>query len=425
MKKITTLGILLVAIFFTGAISAKAQDLNALLEAVEKIEANLKTLNKQVEALQSQQVVNQQTADLADLVAEMELLRNELHFLKRQKAAKTGLKLASTNNEEAMRIAFGQDQTAPEDNFTSELEITGFVDVVGTLQSSEDDKLNYSLGQAELDLGKALSERAGIAMAIAYNADDGLFELGAFELGINLHSSETGIQSLDITVGQFDVPFGIDFHEYASIDNKLVSGPQVCHYTHEGWNDVGFQIGFESSLANMVSFFVNGFESSAEVIDVAQTLATGSIVMEEIDTSPAQAFGTRVGFTPINHLELGGSFATGLNADNENEMLLIGADLQFGISSFEFKGEYIHHSVNRSIAEEKNQGYYVQSLYNFGPAYAVSRYGSFKPFEAEWVSQFSIGAGYGLMEGIELRWETLINENSDHNANMIQIVAGF
>jgi len=470
MKRFMLVGCVLVGLVLASAPAAPAQDFNQLLKAVEKIELNLKELVEQEAQARSQELAKlrlemkaistgqtgqdyqtdldklaqaieslrlqvqalqtippastEQDADLVSLTSEVAMLRTELSDLRDRARDKNSLQLASTGDE-ALAYAFGHDAPA-EDEAPEGLQISGFFDVVGAQQSSADDKVNYGLGQAEVDLEREISDRASIAVAIAYNTDDALFELGAAELAINLYNSEESFMaSIDITAGQFDVPFGIDFHEYASIDNKLISGPSVVHYTHEGWNDVGFQFSLEASFANMVAFFVNGFESSAEVLDEVATLATGVDTYEEVDTSPAQAFGARIGFTPINHLEFGGSFATGINADSKNEMILAGADLQYGFSNFEIKGEYIYHSLNRSVAKENNSGYYLQGLYDFGTVYAISRYGSFKPYESDWVGEFSIGVGYEVTHGVELRWESLVNEHSDHNANMIQLVAGF
>lgn len=164
MKRITTLGILLIAVILGGVASASAQDFNALLEAVEKIESNLKQLveqeaeartqemaklrlelmavkgqasagdqspqlaelaqavkllSEQVKALQSQErsVASGQTDEIAGLIAEMELLRNELQSLKTHGGSETGPKLASTNNEAAMQIAFGEGAPEAETSF--------------------------------------------------------------------------------------------------------------------------------------------------------------------------------------------------------------------------------------------------------------------------------------------------------------------
>ena len=122
----------------------------------------------------------------------------------------------------------------------------------------------------------------------------------------------------------------------------------------------------------------------------------------------------------------GGSFAIGFNESGKDEITLLGADLQYSFFHFELKGEYIYHSSNRSISKENNQGYYFQAIYGLlERAFLVSRYGSFKPYEVDWVGQLSLGAGYAIVEGVEVRFETVLNEDTNNNTNILQLVAGF
>jgi hypothetical protein len=271
----------------------------------------------------------------------------------------------------------------------------------------------------------ALSDRAEVEVAVAYNADDGLFELGCAILNLNMYEGEQFVSSVGISAGQFDVPFGVDLGYYPSPDRKLVTGPMAVAYTHDGWNDLGFTFNMETTAGNLVVFGVNGFESSAEVLDEVASLAAGEDVFEEIDTSPSNAIGARLGITPMADLEVGVSFANGWNMSNRPEMSLLGADLQYSVFNFDFKGEYISHTVNRSIAKETNNGYYFQSTYNFSRAFLVARYGSFQADGEDWINQGTFGAGYVIVDGVEARFETLFNSHSDENVNTLQMVASF
>ncbi len=257
----------------------------------------------------------------------------------------------------AVALCFGFGVSA----ISEDLEISGFFDVVGNYQSSADDKTSFGLGQAELDIAKELSENISIMTAIAYNNDDGVFELGAAIIDIHLFGSKGEhqgsvfcVKHSGIVVGKFDVPFGIDYNVYASIDRKLVSPPQVCGNTHEGWNDFGVQFTMNWQYYNFVVYGVNGIESSYEISDAAHAMALGISIGDEVNTTPANTFGTRVGLTPAQDLEVGGSVAFGLNQSNKSEMMMFGGDLQYAIADFRFKGEYIQHSLNRSIVQSFN-----------------------------------------------------------------------
>ena len=161
------------------------------------------------------------------------------------------------------------------------------------------------------------------------------------------------------------------------------------------------------------------------VSDAAQALSLSLSIGDEINTTPANAFGTRAGLTPIQDLEIGGSFAFGLNQSGKSEMMMFGGDLQYRLADFSLKGEYIQHSLNRSIEEESNQGYYVQALYNFNKLFLTGRYGAFQPDGADWVDRYTIGAGYAIADAVELRFETTVNNNSINNTNILQLVGGF
>ena len=106
-------------------------------------------------------------------------------------------------------------------------------------------------------------------------------------------------------------------------------------------------------------------------------------------------------------------------------MMLVGADLQLSVQNIDIKGEYISHSLNRSLAEETNQGYYFQATYNFERTFLVGRYGAIEPEGMDWYKRYTLGAGYGVTDGVELRFESTINDNSGDNTNILQLVAGF
>jgi hypothetical protein len=473
----------MVIVCLTGT-TIMGQDFSQLLEAVDKVEANLA---KQLDAEKSER-----TSQIAEIKTEM----RKLHDLLKQRSSATAApdgtsvafeemlkssqetaahhqallsqlqefdqKLMSLFEEQNIRLSdmeakyastepgsepvaskemvaelrgmideikISMSESEGEEDALSSLEISGFFDAVSSYQSSQDDKVDFAMNQAEIDIESAISERASAAMAVAYNGESGNFELAVAELGLNLYASEeSAISTVDVGLGQFDIPFGIDFHEYASPDRKLITGPVAVDHTHEGWNDFGFYLSAESSPANFVAYLVNGFESSAEMLSLVLNEETNEEeeAVVEIETTPAYAFGTRIGFTQFSGFELGTSFALGMNESGKSEMLLWGADLQYALSDFEFKGEFVYHSRNRSVEEENNRGYYAQASYGgLGDFTLVGRYGSFKANGGDWAGQTSLGAGYSLFDGVEIRFEMLFDSDSENNLQLLQFVAGF
>jgi hypothetical protein len=124
----------------------------------------------------------------------------------------------------------------------STLQISGFGDLLATFQD-ENRGETFNIGQAEIDLESELIDKFSMVLAIAYDEDS--FTIGVFTVDYNIWQADEfspfilGIENITIGGGRFDVPFGIDYHVYPSIDRKLVSSPLVVEYTHNSWNDVG------------------------------------------------------------------------------------------------------------------------------------------------------------------------------------------
>lgn len=401
--------VILLMVTFAFSSSLFADEIDDLTKALDKLEQQMKKLKekKSEEAEKSETIIYKEVKD---------------------KNAPAKEDKPSKATPEKMDLHYAEEET--ESPFG--LEISGFFDVVNTYDRTEGDNTNFGLGQAEIDLANQLADNVAVEIAVAYIPEDGVFEVGAAIIDIDLFSSEGArhvrssiIDHSSVIVGQFDVPFGLDYFDYASVDRKLISAPLVVDFTHGQWNDFGVQFVMDSKYGNFVAYFVNGFEASAEVIDQVATLATGIDVYEDVNTTPANAFGTRVGFKLLSQLEIGSSFAVGLNKSDKSEMSLWGADMQLNFDFISFKGEYINHSLNRSVAKEDNKGYYFQTIGTINNFFITGRYGSFKPDGADWIGQFSIGGGYAIAENVEIRLESLFNENSDLNQTVFQMVTGF
>ena len=251
-------------------------------------------------------------------------------------------------------VAYAQEDT---ESPWEGLEISGFFDVVSNYDAAALNNSDFSLGQAEVDLEKSVADGVDAAIAIAYDNESAIFGLGAATVDLHLFGREgshfwksRGIEHSGIIAGQFDVPFGIDWEVYPSIDRKLISAPLVVENTHGGWNDFGFQFYLASGYFNFVGYAVNGFESMATIQTL--NLSTGLWEEEEIDTTPDDAYGGRFGLKPAPFAEFGTSFAVGLNKSRKQEMSIWGVDAEFDMGNALFKGEYIYHEKNKAVALE-------------------------------------------------------------------------
>ena len=215
--------------------------------------------------------------------------------------------------------------------------------------------------------------------------------------------------------GQYDVPFGIDWKVYPSIDRKLVSVPLVVENTHNGWNDLGGYLFAEDDWGNLSAFVANGFCFEGE-----------DCFGDELETENKFSVGGRLGLTPFEQLEIGGSYASIEGQAGSHYMDLIGGDIQFAIGDLEMKAEYIAHRFHL-VGNEKftNDGFYWQGLYNVKQWYVVGRYGEFLPDGSRTdISRFSSGIGCSVNQALQLRIEYQIN-NASENGMMFQAAVSF
>jgi hypothetical protein len=303
----------------------------------------------------------------------------------------------------------------------SVLKITGFGDFVATIQQQNIGN-TFAIGQVEIDLESDLTDRTALTLCFAY--DEGTFAIGAFtldyaawELKEDQSSPFAGITSFTVGGGKYDVPFGIDWHVYPSIDRKLVSVPLVVENTHNCWNDYGGYASVEARWCNATVFGANGF-------CYEETDHAGEVLRTENEF----ALGGRLGITPHEIIEIGGSYASVLGQEESLNMELVGVDLQFHLGNLSVKGEYIVHGFKNNDGEDyTNDGYYLQGLYNIGPWFVVMREGQFYPEKQERanISQFIGGIGCSLGGQVELRFEYQVNSNGIDNVASLQVVMGF
>ena len=301
---------------------------------------------------------------------------------------------------------------------SAQVEWSGFFDILYT-DSQEKGDGTFGYGQFEVDLAVSPSECISAEGALAYNADEGFFELGAGFLDFHLFGSEEGhrvrggaFTHSGLIVGQFDVPFGIDYRVIPSIDRKLVTPPLVNQMTIDSWNDWGIQLYGATDRANVVLFGVNG-------------------------SAGGQAIGGRIGVTPTEQIEVGGSYAFDMNGDGEVASTVLGIDLGASWNALSVKGEYTMAEDDKTEdASWKHAGFYVQGTYDFEeatgrPAFVVLRYGTWSPDDdaAEDLDRLTAGLGYRIVEGVEVRCELQKNggENDEVNDDVIalQVVVGY
>ncbi|MBW2647793.1 MAG: hypothetical protein JRE23_16805 [Deltaproteobacteria bacterium] len=313
----------------------------------------------------------------------------------------------------------------------SSLEVTGFADFYHLFEGNHN---SSNFGQIEFDFEMGLQKSVSAAAAIVFDPDDGLFKSGAFEIDFCLIGEEDssfyqkeGIGAMGFVLGQFDVPFGIDYLVYPSIDRWMVTRPIVVGEIHDCWNDYGLKVYLETEFVNGMLYTTNcqkfAYEDTALVVAVGDTI---SYCMQS-----KRSIGGRIGITPYEMIEIGGSFAGFLNAANETAMTVFGVDLQFNYKGLRIKGEYIskENCVELEQCRFTQDGYYIQGLYDFGKVFAFGRYGLYSSGEdnADDLKRVCLGGGCKIVECCRacLEYQTWLDNHEASDALYLQTVIGF
>ncbi len=377
------------------------------------VEKNINHIDNPSNPLESNNIPNRLL--IVQKLNEIDAILKSIDSLKNEIIIANGLKSENQHNYK--------------DELLNNFEIAGFFDLrhVRNLNDNTNGGLNF--GQFEIGISKSVSKLISLESAIAYNSEEGKFELGAGFIDFSIYNSgaEAKIQSgfwknAGFMIGQFDMPFGIDYKCIAAPDRKLVTPPLANEKTINCMNNFGAAIYGETEFFDFTFWGSNGLLNNGF------------------------ALGGRFGFKPLTTLELGTSYLTDLVSLNFAATKTFGADFRYEFNSLEFKCEYIaaHGIFEGEISSnglgEKHNGYYLQitneleSLLNL-PFYICLRYGSwnagFVDDEAEFknkINRITSGIGYRIIDGLEIRSELHSEKELNAkrtNALSLQIVASF
>lgn len=325
----------------------------------------------------------------------------------------------------------------------NELHFFGFADVLHTQVQNNPEQSGFGFGQVEIDVEAPVSPGISFEAAVAFDPESNDFGVGAFfvdfdvfDYDVTHHESPSGIDHTGIVVGQFDVPFGIDWQVYPSVDRKLVSAPMAAVRTHGLWNDIGIKAYTAQQWFNVAVFAVNGFglEAGVDTTGVSSVLGYGGVGYSADSSTVAEmstrlATGGRLGLNIMDGFEIGGSMAVLYDRHAYAHMWLNGVDLIARWRGAELKGEVIWHLFQPMELENRtNTGAYLQAMVPFMDRwFAVARAGAFWSDEvsAKREDAFSAGLGYALTDHVELRAEYRWEEASRSDVLFTQLAVRF
>ncbi len=305
----------------------------------------------------------------------------------------------------------------------AQLQFSGFADVHFVSPLEDQSNIEMHCGQFELGLSSPIRPGINFEGAIAYNSETGTFEAGAGFVEL-VFTGENGLHSvrsnsfdhIGLSIGQFDVPFGIDWQHIASPDRCLVTAPLLNEKSINSWNDVGINMHADLGPINITSFVVNG--------------ATDGF-----------ALGGRAAYSPLESFELGASY---LSQTETNELgskpRAFGADIQTITGPLATRME-LHYTEDLFEGDfeaidtiNTHHGFYLQTNFDLSsilhiPLVLIGRYDDWSSINnIDEASRVTLGAAYSIINGFEIRAEYLgdnINGEKDIRQFVIQTLVSF
>jgi hypothetical protein len=288
----------------------------------------------------------------------------------------------------------------------SQVNLTGFFDVIHTNNFSDDLNNGFNINQFEIDISAGYKGHFSLGTAIAYDQEQGSLNLSMAYLHYNIITGspkhprqEETIDHFGIIAGKFDIHFGLDYLSFASPDRPLVTQPLVIQKTIAGWNDIGVGVHLMRKYFAIDVWSVNGFFEGFNL-------------------------GGNFRLKPFPFLQIGFSHATDFNNKGDEMDRLEDIDILFNPGPVEIKTEYLWTSaiyegdIDTLSLENIREGFYFQALTRLDdivnmPFFVTLRYGYCNPrihedvvnTDCEAITRYSAGVGYDFAEYCSARFE--------------------
>lgn len=311
--------------------------------------------------------------------------------------------------------------SAAADAFVPQVTLSGFLDLQWEPDADGTTSRVHRLGQAEFDLDALIAPGVGLCLAPAWDPVTEAFGVGTAAVNLQVTPGdpaafcrgEVGDQT-GLVAGRFDVPFGIDWLLYPSLDRPLVTMPLPVAATHGGWNADGVMAYGAAGSWNAMLHATTGFDHSRVLDAGGEGIWTGR-----------QAVGGRLGVAPWPGVSLGAS-AAGIEAvEDRQRQFLAGWDLFVARGRATVRGELLRLRT-RGPEEHLDHGWYAAAQWDFGAAYGIARWDEWRPEGLPRQRRLSLGAGVPVRGAVVLRGEYELWPDAGRPDRLVlQVAAGF
>lgn len=332
------------------------------------------------------------------------------------------------------------------------LEITGFFDF--TLQSQDERDSPFEFGVFELDLEYAYNEHYAVSTALVWEDDSasvgvGVIDYHLFDDSVPVRGRIFDEPGFHVQAGRFDLPYGVDYQYFASVDRPNVSAPITTERIQRGgYNSDGIRVYGTEGM----------FDYSLYAVD-------------SLYGDNGSAIGGRMAFFPsrnpyqLHHFgtprfaEVGFSFLVDMDKDYDVRNGVYGFDFTLNYNRFLLVTEWMNRDsyedvlsgAGVSLGDQDESGFHVTLVTELEdivkqPVYFFSRYDTWDPrynlildeeddtiaYRVNDTKRLTFGVGYRLTELLNVKLEYFdhlgrgTNEPSfDDSGVIVQMTAGF
>ncbi len=321
----------------------------------------------------------------------------------------------------------------------SPLEITGFFDftvqdmdegtqdIVGTRRERNKP---FDLGAFEMDMEYSYGDHYSVSAAMVWD-DGGAPSLAVALVDYHLFDDDVPVrgrifdeQGFHVQVGRFDVPYGVDYQYFASVDRPSVSAPLTTSRIQAGgYNSDGIRIYGTWSSFDYTAYAINSLYGD-----------DGGVLGGRIAFFPSRNPYRLHRFGSTRTVEIGFSYLKDLDKEFDARDRVYGFDFTLNYDMFTLVAEWMKRDSdtafvdgNGNLAHNKDQdesGFHISLVTDLEkivkrPIYSFSRFDAWNPktdallnandstikIPVENLKRLTFGLGYNITESLALKLE--------------------
>ncbi|MFQ5685416.1 MAG: hypothetical protein ACE5GV_02020 [Candidatus Scalindua sp.] len=316
----------------------------------------------------------------------------------------------------------------------SPLEITGFFDF--TLKDQDERKRPFDFGAFEMDLEYPYNEHYSVSTALVW--DDGATpELAVGVVDYHLFDDSVPVRGrifdepgFHLQAGRFDIPYGVDYQYFASVDRPNVSAPLTTERIQQGgYNNDGIRFYGTQKMFDYTAYAVDSIYGDNEGI---LSVGNGSTVGGRIAFFPSRDPYRLHNFGSNRSIEIGVSYLKDMDREFDVRDRVYGIDLTLNYNMFLLVAEWMKrdsdtnviNSEGINLGEQDESGFHVSLVTDLEeivkrPLYLFGRYDTWDPdydllldadddtikHEVENLKRLTLGFGYRITELLNLKIE--------------------